>query len=212
LTALQKLGVLKNKHVPSAYLRGSAAQRLVLLQGLMDTDGTVAKGSGAAEFTNTNRRLAEAVVELACSLVHKANLRGGRARLNGRDCGPKWVVKWVPPEVVFRLPRKAEAQGIATRRTCRFRYVVKCERVESVPVWCIKVAAPDGLFLAGPTLIPTHNSDWLLMEALNYADVPGYAAILYRRTYADLSLPGALMDRADAWLAGRQAEGLRWSD
>jgi predicted phage terminase large subunit-like protein len=49
----------------------------------------------------------------------------------------------------------------------------------------------------------------LLMAALQYADVPGYAAILFRRTYADLALPGALMDRAHDWLQGTAA---RWSD
>ena len=38
------------------------------------------------------------------------------------------------------------------------------------------------------------KSEALLMAALQYVHVPGYAAILFRRTYADLSLPGALMD------------------
>jgi len=49
------------------------------------------------------------------------------------------------------------------------------------------------------------KSDSLLMAALQYVDVPGYAALLLRRTYADLSLPGALMDRADQWLQGTDA-------
>jgi len=53
------------------------------------------------------------------------------------------------------------------------------------------------------------KSDALLMAALQYVDVPGYAAILFRRTYADLALPGALMDRAAEWLAGTAA---KWSD
>jgi len=43
------------------------------------------------------------------------------------------------------------------------------------------------------------------MAALQYVDVPGYAAILFRRTYADLALPGALMDRAHEWLDGTDA-------
>jgi hypothetical protein len=38
------------------------------------------------------------------------------------------------------------------------------------------------------------------MSALQYVDVPGYSAILFRRTYADLSLPGALMDRFREWM------------
>lgn len=42
-----------------------------------------------------------------------------------------------------------------------------------------------------------------------FADVPGYAALLLRRTYSDLSLPGALMDRAHDWLGPTAA---RWHD
>lgn len=44
------------------------------------------------------------------------------------------------------------------------------------------------------------KSDWLLMDALQYVDQPGYSALLLRRTWSDLNLPGALLDRAHAWL------------
>jgi predicted phage terminase large subunit-like protein len=47
------------------------------------------------------------------------------------------------------------------------------------------------------------------MAALQYVDVPGYAAIIFRRTYTDLTLPGALIPRAESWLAGTKA---KWSD
>lgn len=49
------------------------------------------------------------------------------------------------------------------------------------------------------------KSTALLAAALQYVDVPGYAALLLRRTYADLALPGALMDRAQDWLSGTDA-------
>lgn len=45
------------------------------------------------------------------------------------------------------------------------------------------------------------KSSALLMSALQYVDTPGYSAILFRRTFADLSLPGALMDRFRSWSA-----------
>jgi predicted phage terminase large subunit-like protein len=41
------------------------------------------------------------------------------------------------------------------------------------------------------------------MGALQFVDTPGYNAILFRRTYADLTLPEALMDRAFEWLGGK---------
>lgn len=53
------------------------------------------------------------------------------------------------------------------------------------------------------------KSDALLMAALQYVDVPGYRALLLRRTFADLALPGALMDRAREWLAGTDA---KWNE
>jgi predicted phage terminase large subunit-like protein len=49
------------------------------------------------------------------------------------------------------------------------------------------------------------KSDAVLMAALQYVDVPGYSALILRRTFADLVLPGAIMDRAKSWLAGTPA-------
>ena len=57
------------------------------------------------------------------------------------------------------------------------------------------------------------KSDALLMLALQYVEVPKYSAIIFRRTFADLSLPKALMDRAHEWLDGTDAkwEGFKHS-
>lgn len=46
------------------------------------------------------------------------------------------------------------------------------------------------------------KSDALLMAAAEYVHVPGYAAILFRKTHTDLAKPGALMDRSHAWFTG----------
>lgn len=53
------------------------------------------------------------------------------------------------------------------------------------------------------------KSSALLMSALQYVDVPSYSAILFRRTYADLALPGALMDRFLMWIGG--VDDVRWN-
>ncbi len=49
------------------------------------------------------------------------------------------------------------------------------------------------------------KSTALLMAALQYVHIPGYAAIIFRRTFADLSLAEALMDKAHSWLGGTEA-------
>lgn len=47
------------------------------------------------------------------------------------------------------------------------------------------------------------------MAALQYVEYPDYSAILFRRTYADLSLPGALIPRSKEWLMDTDAH---WND
>jgi FtsK/SpoIIIE family/FtsK alpha domain/Ftsk gamma domain/4TM region of DNA translocase FtsK/SpoIIIE len=155
---LGDLGLLANKHVPEVYLRAGPKQRLALLQGLMDTDGNNGR-NGSVEFGNTNRRLAEAVVELAVGLGHKAVLHERRATIDGRDCGPNYVVTWTPPDPVFRLTRKLNRQKLTGHRGVQaVRYIVDVRPVPTRPVRCITVDAPDHLYLASPACIPTHNS------------------------------------------------------
>lgn len=74
----------------------------------------------------------------------------------------------------------------------------------------------QGVFLAHPAREIMYGgaaggakSSALLMAALQYVDVPEYSALLLRRSYSDLSLPGAIMDRAKEWLIGT---GARWQD
>lgn len=49
------------------------------------------------------------------------------------------------------------------------------------------------------------KSQALLMAALQYVEDSDYSALILRRTYKDLALPGALMDRSHEWLMGTAA-------
>lgn len=53
------------------------------------------------------------------------------------------------------------------------------------------------------------KSDALLLGAAQFFDVPGYAALILRRTYADLALPGAIMSRSKSWWMDSD---LKWSE
>jgi len=52
------------------------------------------------------------------------------------------------------------------------------------------------------------KSDALLQAALQWVDAPGYSALLLRKTYRELRLPGGLLDRAFDWLLESPA---RWA-
>ena len=62
--SLRHWNLLDNKHVPARWLRASVDQRTSLLQGLMDTDGTVDKRQGRCEFYTSSKDLADSFREL----------------------------------------------------------------------------------------------------------------------------------------------------
>jgi phage terminase large subunit-like protein len=206
---LRLLGLLKNKHIPPAYLRASIKQRLALLQGLMDTDGYV-DPRGQCEFTTTSPALVYGASELVLSLGIKVAISEGVATLRGRIIGPKYRLKFLTELPVFRLKRKADRQKQeGFRGTHNVRYIVNVERVKSVPVRCIMVDCPSQCYLAGRTMIPTHNTDALLMGALQYVEVPGYSALLLRPTFAELIKADSLIPRSHQWLSRTSA---RWNE
>lgn len=163
--SLRVAGLLHNKHIPATYLRASIGQRLDLLQGLMDTDGSIAKSNGQCVFGSTLSALTDGVAELVESLGVKATLAERRSVLNGKDYGPFWTVSFFPPPdlPVFRLARKRreQYQRHGRRRLSGDRRIVSCEPVASVPVRCIAVDSPSHLYLAGHGMIPTHNTPLL---------------------------------------------------
>lgn len=150
---LRLAGLLQNKHIPDAYLRGSKEQRLALLQGLVDTDGYVSP-DGQVEFCSTNIRLAEGVSELVHSLGYKASIILGRATLRGKDCGPKYRVMFYMPNAA-RTPRKRDRCIEPKKQPNRYLTVKPAGTADTV---CIEVEAPSHLFLCGRSMLPTHNS------------------------------------------------------
>lgn len=157
---LRGLGVLGDKHVPQAYLRASEAQRRDLLAGLLDTDGTVTN-AGCVQFTVTNRVLAEGVRELVVSLGYRCTIATRAVKGRSVESSTAYDVNFTCDDDVFWLPRKALLHKELRRKTLTrrsSRFITDVRRIASVPVRCIEVAADDHLYLAGESMIPTHNS------------------------------------------------------
>jgi hypothetical protein len=156
-SALREIGVLNNKHIPEQYLRASKDQRLALLQGLMDSDGTASK-TGACIFTNTNKTLVDNVIELARTLGFGVSINRRDAKLYGRVISDAWNVSINATEPLFRLQHKLKRQKFASKYG-KCVLITKVEKIASVPVCCIQTEA--GTYLCGERMIPTHNSSLL---------------------------------------------------
>lgn len=160
---LRKAGLISNKHIPMMYLRASTEQRIALLQGLLDTDGH-ADRDGYIEIGLSDKRLADDVRELVCSLGIKTSLKVKKTA--GAD---SHRMLFSAPFQAFRLKRKAEKQKITGyfRPCSRRRFIKAVTEVPSVPTRCIAVDSPTRTYLVGRTFIPTHNTALLVGLALS---------------------------------------------
>lgn len=148
------------KFVPEAYRHASPDQRLSLLQGLMDTDGTVAK-NGHVSFTTVSKTLADHVREIV-------RLHGGKAPMSSRvttytydgekrEGRPSYRVRIRLPETqLFRLTRKQKRVRRPTS-TCDERVLHRIEPVGRAECKCITVAHEDGTYVTRDGVV-THNS------------------------------------------------------
>jgi hypothetical protein len=150
----------QEKFVPESYKWATAEDRLSVLQGLMDTDGSrdYRRGTGA-EFYTHSQRLAGDVAFLTRSL-------GGSARIRTKREGWRVAVDLPDGMIPFRLPRKA-AEYRASRRPFRKR-ILKVEPVGRKEVQCVTVAADDGLYVTEGFTV-THNSPAMIEQVCSMA-------------------------------------------
>jgi len=158
-TKLRKLDLIKNKHIPDIYLRSSVENRIALLQGLMDTDGSIDK-NGNCEFSSSNERIAEGFHEILLSLGIKSTKKTGKSTLYGVEKKTRYRFIFKTSQPIFRFKRKLNRIQCNYRRksTTESRSISSVRPVDSVPVRCITVDSPNSLFLCSRSFIPTHNT------------------------------------------------------
>jgi replicative DNA helicase len=171
---LRRLGVLGDRHIPAGYLRASETQRRCLLAGLLDALGEVA-ADGSVVFATAGERLAAGTRELVLSLGYQATMTAPAAG----DPTACYTVAFTPADKVFRLPRKLARQACQASPGSLRRHIADVRPVSSVPVRCVQVSSPDGLYLASRSWIPTHNSTLALDLARAASVQHGMATVIF---------------------------------
>ncbi|UYF10867.1 terminase large subunit [Vibrio phage 12VC501] len=162
-----------SKRIPQELLWGSAIQRLSLLQGLMDTDGTVYNNSSS--FCTVSEYLANDVLWLARSLGFEAKL-----------CDEKtyFRIYIYADKCIFRLPRKVN-RWVPNKKG---RIAIKSiTTIELEPSQCVAVDDITHSFLA-ESFIVTHNTtlkEYLSWYIAIFNELPNLGSVPYALYVSD---------------------------
>ena len=187
---LRTLGVYGNKHIPEAYMTASVEQRLLLLQGIMDTDGTCTI-HGQCVFTQKSKAIAEQVAELVRSLGIKATMREKDAFCNGKNCGSVYELQFFTSKKLpcFRLRRKYDRLKDTLADRMNAKSIIDIVPIPCEESKCIMVDSDDHLYLAGRSFTVTHNTSFA--AALAWA-----LSLLYRRSGSKTYIVSAAMQQS----------------
>jgi hypothetical protein len=159
-SALRELGVYGclslEKFIPSSYLFASPEDRVELLRGLMDTDGT----SASTPYFGTSS------YQLACDVKFLVESLGGIAVIRSREKTRSFRVfirlLSVNP---FRLSRKASKWTHKTR--LHRRSIVSIDFIGCKECRCITLDDKLGLYITNNGIV-THNSLFLANECVHF--------------------------------------------
>lgn len=166
----------RDKVIRPEYLRASETQRWALLQGLMDSDGCIGTRKGQGVYVSTIQELVESVQELLWSLGIKNVMTSCPSTRYGKPTGETmYQIRFTAftDQPVSKLHRKSIRRREREKKTrsC-FHYLEEIKPLDDkVPMQCIQVDSPSHCYLAGRTMVKTHNSELAAIALyLLYAD------------------------------------------
>jgi hypothetical protein len=139
----------KQKFIPDEYLYSSTTQRMQLLQGLMDSDGSAK--NNRITFHTCSEKLANNIAELVQSLGGYVVIRKYNREHEGKNV--EWQLNIRTDFCPFQLERKA-----ANWKPRKYsRYIQLIEYLGEKETQCIKVSAQNHLYITDHFIV-THNT------------------------------------------------------
>ena len=166
----------KFKFIPNEYKLGSIEQRLAILRGLMDTDGSISKNRVA--FHTSTKQLAEDLAEIVRSLGGVSVIRTYDRSDEGKSIEYSVNVKLTVCPFLMKTKANKWSPANHNQRPCKF--IDKIEKLGKTEQQCISVSSPDNLYITD-NFIVTHNT--VCAPKINHASQHGnYVSLIVAPT------------------------------
>lgn len=154
------------KYIPDSYKYSSIEDRIALLQGLMDTDGTV-KDNGESSFCTTSKQLAKDIIEVVRSLGGRAILPKPRNRIGNKSKIGEQIVesKLLSYEFTISFDNdvnpffcKRKSEKYVPRKFIHNNGILSIKEAGIKECQCILVEDPEHLYITDDYIV-THNTE-----------------------------------------------------
>lgn len=149
---LQDMTLLNNKHVPEIYKTSSKEQRLQLLAGLIDTDGSKVRNR-TVSFCNKNKQIIDSTIYIARSLGFRTTTREKYVK------GEKYYIIRISGDIHLiptKINRKQSKQCASTKNPTYYGFTIRSLDVDVGDYYGFEVDK-DNLFLTADFVVQ-HNS------------------------------------------------------
>lgn len=155
---LKNKNLIKNKHIPDECYHWSIENRLQLLRGLMDTDGTCLK-SGQKSFTNSNEEIINNFLKLIRELGigHTIERKNGSYTKKNGELNKYVKINLFTDIKLFNLTRKLSRNVNIKSFKKLYTNIINIEYSGNEEATCIQVNNNSKLFLTTDAIV-THNS------------------------------------------------------
>lgn len=186
-----------NRFIPKEYLFASIKQRRQLLEGLFDTDGSVAK-NGSFRYSTESEKLCKDVVYLCRSLGYivtvSHDIREGKYTKN--KC---FEIRIQTDEKIFSSQKHIDRWNeVYSKPKCYVRkrnhvYIESIEKTRVSDARCILLDDPLHLYIIDDFLT-THNSFGAVLATAEPSDDSNFRGLFLRNNLGDLRSGGGLLD------------------
>ena len=188
------------KFIPDVYKYSTVGDRIELLQGLFDTDGSPKNGT-RIEYDTVSENLAKDVQWIVrslggyCSIAEK---EGSYRNENGEKVICKKVYRlYINISIakqLFYLKRKTDRlDGVYRNGFCTELGIVSYKRLPEVEMRCIRVSNPDSLYITDDFIV-THNTFGAILSCAEPSLDPRFRAVFLRNNLGDLKSGGGVLD------------------
>jgi len=163
MDTLRSLNLVGNKHIPAGFLTAAVSDRLELLAGLIDTDGTV--NNAGYRFDTLDEKLASDVEFVSRSVGLKASKSSSSSKSNFKRAGCMWHVyisgnvEAIPTKDKKAATRKNQCDSLVTG--------VALESVGEGDYYGFEIDG-DRLFLLGDFTVAHNTQMTALFSKLHY--------------------------------------------